>query len=459
MNQAADVQLPPPISVKLTEKTRNETKVRIILLALARCFIMGGYVLLCTLKVSVFDAFVGLKHQPVAKMWSLLVIFFLLMIYNYLVDALPRHQLFYVIGIFYTMLFLAITIGLNHSMYGMDGTHPAKFLGWLSFFAIESYGSLAVTLFWSFLNSVYTIKGAKETYGYIIAVSQVGSIIGPALVANNRYLGGIPPVFAVGSICPLLAAGVMFAYMRKYGFSDMENKQVNSVENGKKTGIFEGLRLFVRYPYVSGIFAISCLFEITSTIMDYEMLTLAREVYTNKEDFAAFSGRYGVFVNIFTLVFALGGSKFLFKTFRLRGILVSFPVCVLATVVLIYVCPTLNIALGGMIFVSALSYAINNPAKEMLYSVTTTDIKFKSKSWIDAFGGRFAKASGSGFNNAFNASTDMLLTYGSIVSISLSVLLVFGAFIMGSKCEQYQTSNFKVGVKQQDPKEVALTLA
>lgn len=390
-------------------------------------------------------------------MWSLLVVFILLMIYNYLVDAIPRHQLFYVIGIFYTTLFVFITIGLNHTTYGMVGTRPAKCIGWLTFFVIESYGNLAVTLFWSFCNSIYTIEGAKATYGYIIAGSQVGSILGPALVMYNKHLGGIPPVFAIGSICPLLSALVMFMYMRKYGLrDDIERVEVNPK---KKTGIFEGLRLFVKYPYVAGIFAISSLVEITSTILSFGTFTLAREVYTNTEDFAAFCGLFGVIANIATLVLALGGTKFLFKAFKLRYILIAFPVCVLITVVVVYISPTLNVSFVGLIVVFSLKNSVNNPAKEMLYSVTTTDIKFKSKSWIDAFGTRAAKAAGSGVTNALKSSTEMLLTYGSIVSISCSVLLVFVASIMGSKCEKYQDIDFKVGVKKQDSKEVLLTHA
>lgn len=201
---------------------------RVLLISLTLCLIIGGYWLLCSLKLPILDAYIGLKYLPIAKMWSLLVVFILLMIYNYLVDAIPRHQLFYVIGIFYTTLFVFITIGLNHTTYGMVGTRPAKCIGWLTFFVIESYGNLAVTLFWSFCNSIYTIEGAKATYGYIIAGSQVGSILGPALVMYNKHLGGIPPVFAIGSICPLLSALVMFMYMRKYGLrDDIERVEVN----------------------------------------------------------------------------------------------------------------------------------------------------------------------------------------------------------------------------------------
>ena len=44
----------------------------------------------------------------------------------------------------------------------------------------------------------------------------------------------------------------------------------------------------------------------------------------------------------------------------------------------------------------ALSYALNNPCKEIMYIPTSKDVKFKAKSAIDMFGGRSAKAVGAG---------------------------------------------------------------
>lgn len=52
----------------------------------------------------------------------------------------------------------------------------------------------------------------------------------------------------------------------------------------------------------------------------------------------------------------------------------------------------------------------------MLYVRTSEDIKFKAKSWIDMFGTRGAKATGSIVNNTFRHSLDILLTQGSLVS-------------------------------------------
>jgi AAA family ATP:ADP antiporter len=57
-----------------------------------------------------------------------------------------------------------------------------------------------------------------------------------------------------------------------------------------------------------------------------------------------------------------------------------------------------------MMIMKGMSYALNNPTKEILYQMTSTQIKFKCKSWIDTFGQRSAKAGGSIVTNAFASS-------------------------------------------------------
>lgn len=64
---------------------------------------------------------------------------------------------------------------------------PTRIVGLVSYVAIESYGSLAVALFWSFTNATVTLNGAKASYGLIIAGAQIGAIIGE-VPGNGRGL-------------------------------------------------------------------------------------------------------------------------------------------------------------------------------------------------------------------------------------------------------------------------------
>lgn len=42
----------------------------------------------------------------------------------------------------------------------------------------------------------------------------------------------------------------------------------------KGAGVLEGFQLFLKYDYIKGIFAMSCLFMVEVTILDYMMKVL-----------------------------------------------------------------------------------------------------------------------------------------------------------------------------------------
>ncbi len=50
---------------------------------------------------------------------------------------------------------------------------PRRILGWVSYCAIESFGSICISLFWAFVNSIMHFDGAKSAYGLIVAGAQV----------------------------------------------------------------------------------------------------------------------------------------------------------------------------------------------------------------------------------------------------------------------------------------------
>ena len=160
------------------------------------CFVVGIYWMMRSLKDSVFATLVGLEYQPQAKMLSLFVVTAVLFAYNKVVDLVERNRLFAVICGSYSLVFVAIAVCLKSTsfgLYGDDGAplppSPERLLGWVHYFAIESYGSLAVSLFWQWTNSIVDLKAAKAQYGIIVAGGQIGAIAGCTLVVGSNTFG------------------------------------------------------------------------------------------------------------------------------------------------------------------------------------------------------------------------------------------------------------------------------
>jgi ATP:ADP antiporter, AAA family len=424
------------------------------LLSIVFFFTVGGYWLLKTLKEGFFYTIVGSQYQPKAKILSLVVISVTVLIYSKLVDLFRRHKLFYILGSFYLILFSVITYFISFPTTGSDAINPTvlKAIGWVSYFLIESYGSVMIVLFWSFVASVSDASSAKKSYSLVVASGQVGAIIGPFLAWHAKCIG-LTLLFSIATL------SIVFLMLTiRYFIKIIPREQLVpfAKEETQKTkpGFLEGLKLLLTKPYLMGIFIISAIYEIVATIVEYQMMVQAKPFYPTKEALISFTGIFGMGANGLALFMALLGTGYFFKNFGLRKTLLIFPISLGAAIALLYVAitfseaytkNTLFITLGVMIIAKGLSYALNNPAKEILYIPTSKDAKFKTKGWIDMFGSRGAKATGSAVTDFLKGSPEILLSIGTILSLGLIGIWIFVAVLVGKKFHNITTEGKIVG--------------
>jgi len=451
------------------DKLTPSELLRTLCLASTLFFMIGGYWLLRSLKDPILTALCGVEAIPKAKLLSVFVVLIVVSIYNRLLDNpnLARHSLFYIFGMFYFGLFTLISLLLSHNTIGLPNKTPSTYrvLGWISYCGIESFGSVMVSLFWSFVNSNSNLETAKASYGLLVATAQVGSILGPTIVNVYAESLGVPQIYFFGALSMLFLQGTMYVYVKTYGTEETRNTA--SKENKKKgAGVMEGLHLFVRYNYIKGIFAISCLFMIEVTIVDYTMKVLARDYFAELHPcelgsscgmsaeattaFTAFMGLFGQATNALSLILSFFGTSAIIRFFGFRLSLLLFPSLCLLVIVFVRLYPTLYVVFAAMMILKANSYALNNPTKEMLYQPTSSAVRYKAKSWIDIFGARGAKGMGSLVTGAFSDSAETLIANGSLVGMAVASFLIWNARYMGRTFEKYVESGYIVGSEDEE---------
>lgn len=405
----------------------NEEFKKFGMLAATFLFIIGTYWLMRPLKDALFMKIVGKLYLPYAKMASVVFLIPLILIYSKLVDIFEKHKLFYFITTSYAAFFILIAYLLAHPTMGVANTTPSKYriLGWAIYLGIESFGSLVVALFWSFVASTTDTASAKRGYAMIISGAQIGSITGPEFAKHATQIG--MPTLALIVSCGILIVPLMIMLFVK---SQHVAVTQSAGESKKATGLIEGLRLLVSRPYLLGILGVATLYEVIGTVLDYQMKFIADDVYHSTEKVTEFLGLYGQCANFLAFVFALLGTSFIIRNFGLTFSLVAFPVTIGAVVCYVWIYPTLWVLFAAMVAVKGLSYALNNPCKEIMYIPTSKDVKFKTKSWIDAFGSRSAKAGGSGINAFFTEMTSLMF-YGSLISLGIVGIWIIIAFYVG----------------------------
>ena len=155
------------------------------MLSLTPVFIIGTYWLMRHLKDTIFTGTVGKDYLPWAKILSLCCVLPIVLGYAKLVDIIPKQKLFYFLCSFYSLTFLVIAYFLSHPHYGLANKDYSKtrLIGWIAYIAVESFGSLVISLFWSFVASNTDTKTSKKGYGFIILGAQIGSMTGPLVAA------------------------------------------------------------------------------------------------------------------------------------------------------------------------------------------------------------------------------------------------------------------------------------
>jgi ATP/ADP translocase len=100
-------------------------------------------------------------------------------------DTAVSGSIFVSIGVPYCIVFGIMAYLLQQSLVNntIDSTSNNNetfwhVVGYFWYAAIESFGSIAVATFWSYVNSTLSLTDAERYYGSIVGIAQLGAIIG-----------------------------------------------------------------------------------------------------------------------------------------------------------------------------------------------------------------------------------------------------------------------------------------
>ena len=413
----------------------KESRTKVLLLGLVFFFLSACQAIWRPLKSSIFAKIVGAHEVASAKLYVLLYIIPLLILYSFLVDRLRRHQLLYVFSLFHGIGGLIFFGIFSYWPIGtIQTTESLKIFGWIFYFLMESFSAFLSTVFWSFANSINTPKNAQNTYGFIVLGSKLGGILGAgSLYFALSFIGAhatrlLPNALLAG--CTLLIASVIAVNrLIKYVPHEQMQGYKNEAEEAEEItvtgmhGILDGLLSIIKYPYVAGITSLVLLYEIMIVILDYRVLLTADAAYSTAEALTQYYALQYMCMHGIGLFFVLFGTVPLQRLSNIRIALFAFPVISSLLVSATYFWPTPLCFFITLVMVRALNYAVNHPTRETLYIPTTKAIRYKAKAWTDAFGSRAAKAAGSVFNL-------ITTSYGTVIISQLSA--VVNAVIIGT---------------------------
>ena len=417
------------------------------------------------LKSALFCTLIGADQIPWAKTISIFFLIPLLLIYSKFLDLYKREKVFYLLSIYFAIMALIFSLvfmylnpltALCKASWSINTIDFFPFIiGYAFYFYAESYGALIIALFWAIASDTTTPQSAKKGYSFIIALGQLGGILGPILITSlPRRLGLTTSALSIFMCVGLILlsmyliknffkktpANLLIAY---HGKNELEKESI------KKPGFLEGVRLLFRNVYLLGIFAVIAFPEIIITIIELHFNILAAETYKGTA-LAEYLGMYGTSVNFIALAFLLLGIGTISRVLGIGIALLLMPIIYSGAIVGFVTLNSLHFLFILMVSSKAINYALNGPAIKQLYIPTTHDVRFKSQAWIETFGSKGSKAAGALFNMLLAPLQKQLgpvagrmrhTTVSGYLGATIIILWICIALFLGKKYKKAITEN------------------
>ena len=322
------------------------------------------------------------QAELIAKVANMFVALVAATVFAYLSRWFRRQQLTYVFSGFILVCYLYFLWTIHE---------PQGLTVWSFYFFGDLYSTLMVATFFAFLNDSVAPEKAKRVYGLIGLGGVAGGVLGSSTVAANisdltmQHWLWICSAVAVIIVGIAAIAGRLFAGEFPAPASPKEKPQHHG------NSATDGARLVFQSRYLLAIVAIVGLYEMVSTIMDFQFTSTVAH-YLQGPAIGVHFSRVFAFTNWVALFVQFFLTSFVMTRYGVGAALVFLPVAALLGSTGFLLSPLLLVGSFLNTADNGFSYSINQSAKEVLYVPTTSDEKYKAKAFIDMFIQRFAKA-------------------------------------------------------------------
>jgi AAA family ATP:ADP antiporter len=271
--------------------------------------------------------------------------------------------------------------------------HQAVWVGRAFFIWTSVFNLFVVSVFWSFMTDLYRPAQSRRLFGLIAVGGTMGAILGSTITSALVHVLGPVSLLLVSALLLEIAAraagvldGQEASLARGAAIDEAEGGDVgegSAIIGGR---VWDGIRDVARSPYLLGIAGLMLLFTITSTFLYFQQAAIVARVFEgNPQARTRLFASVDLAVNVLTLltqVFVTG------RLLRWFGVAVSLAFLPLASLVgfgILASAPGLAVVVVVQVLRRAGNFAIQRPAREVLYTVLARSDKYKAKNFNDTF--------------------------------------------------------------------------
>ena len=354
-------------------------------------------------------------------------------LFGWISSSFPRRQFLPYVYSFFIIMLLLFYFLLDGQVAHVNVARA--FFIWASVFNL-----FVVSVFWSFMADLYSNTQAHRLFGFIAAGGTVGALTGPALAAllvqpfGAKNLLLVSAVFLLWAIVCIAKLSVWSASNARVKDETIAQQEENQQEEQQEVllggGIWSGITMVMRSPYLLGICLLMLLFTTLATFLYFMQAQIIRDAFADSAQRTAVFASIDLAVNGLTLLTQIFLTSRLIKWFGLAAVLAIIPVLLAIGFTILGLSPVLGVLLVVQVIRRAGNYAVMRPAREMLYVVLSREEKYKAKNFIDTVVYRTGDAV-SAWVYAGMRSVGVGLSTIALLAVPLALVWAWVAFGLG----------------------------
>jgi AAA family ATP:ADP antiporter len=320
----------------------------------------------------------GVDKLPWLMTGTMLVMIALHPLYATLVSKLPRRRFIPIISHFF-----AANLLLFFAAFSLLPEHGGVNLGYAFYIWLSVFNLFVVSVFWGMMADVFNEDQGKRLFGMISVGGTLGAVVGAAVtqnLSNGNFGIQFEPahLMLLAVVCLEIAVFCMIRLAMRFGMSKTGN-------GPKEPGpdFREGLRLIGKSRYLQLICLYIVLFTITSTFLYLTQGDIVARSFTSTAERTAAFAQIDLWGNAITLFVQIFITSRLVRGLGVPTVLLILPVLTLAGFAALAVWPVFLTLAIVQVLRRGLHYAVDRPAREILYIPLGPEEKYKSKTFID----------------------------------------------------------------------------
>ncbi|HEY6100313.1 MAG TPA: MFS transporter [Anaeromyxobacter sp.] len=326
----------------------------------------------------------GIRGDPGKLQWVFTATFVVMLgavpLYSALVARVPRRR---AVPWVYRFFVLHLVVFRALIRAGVAPPWVARaFFVWVSV-----YNLFVVSVFWSLLADVFTSGQAKRLFGFIAAGGTAGGLLGSATVAWLAGRVGVANIVLLSAALLELAAWCATGLARwaRRGPAPDAGAPGRRDESALGGSAWAGFAAIARSPYLLGIAAHMLLFALASTFLYFSLARTVAAAFPTPAARAALFANVDLVIGLLALGTQSVATGRIVAAVGLRGALASVPAMTIGGFAVAAALPGLWTLAIFQTLRRALHFAVDRPAREVLFTVAAPEDKYKAKSFVDTF--------------------------------------------------------------------------